>query len=134
MADGPPDFHAPPGREALGTMRPSTRSTTLTAPRPAACDPGERARPELRRSCPSIDISGRCQVAVKSQTTREIDKLGPGQLIGVGGPGPEWFIKTDGTLITVNGLAAGRGDNAKTYDGTYNKDGMCDWRRRARCE
>jgi hypothetical protein len=143
---------AKPSSSSSGLPDPS--ASTVQAPSgarpaetiaPALLAPCERARPSLERHCPRIDISGRCQVATHSQTTLEIDKLGPGELIGVGGPGPEWFIKSDGTLITVNGLAGGacdglqdvpgylgekvaasaprRGDSAKTYEGTYNKAG-----------
>lgn len=121
---------------------PSPLETRAAVP---ADDPCQRALPILRRSCPDIDMSTRCRVTTTTQTSLPIDELGPGQLIGVGGPGPEWFLQADGTLLTVNGLASGvckglqdipgylgakiaaeaprRGDSAKTYEGTFTKGG-----------
>lgn len=72
------------------------------------------------------------------------EKRGPGVFVNFSG-GPEWFLKGDGTLLTVNGTARGwckemtniiqyfgaqeqaqapkRGDSPKTYEGVFDKKG-----------
>lgn len=112
----------------------------------SACD---RALPKLRAACPRLasTFAGECEVASSpvNAVTVSVEELGPGSVIHFGVPGPEWFLREDGTLITVNGIAGGgcdglpdvptvvgrdtrtkaakRGDTAKTYEGTYGADG-----------
>lgn len=130
-------------------QRPATANSAAVAPAPQSSDPPRdacsRAAPLIERACPGLDITGRCQVAAVSQTTLRIEELGPGDILNIGVPGPEWFLTANGTLIAVNGVASGacrdlpdvpgtigqamitnaprRGDSEKTYEGTINKAG-----------
>lgn len=135
----------PPTIVGSTTVPPAPSSPPTPPPSSSPGDACARATPLIKSACVSLVIDGQCQVATVSQTTLAIDKLGPGEIVNIGVPGPEWFLKSDGTLIAVNGLASGacpglpdvpgtigqamitnaaeRGDSAKTYEGTFNKAG-----------
>lgn len=111
---------------------------------PSACDV---AMPKLRAQCPRAGgfLERECQASQHPfNTMMSIDDVQPGSVIHFG-VGPEWFLRDDGTLLTMNGAAASacdglqdiptfigratmanapkRGNTPKTYEGVYDKDG-----------
>jgi hypothetical protein len=86
------------------------------APRPAPPQPEVpsnacmRAVPMIRSACPKLadlKLDARCNLARESQTSLDIKKLGPGVLVNIGAPGPEWYFTMSGNLVAINGLASG---------------------------
>lgn len=90
--------------------------------------------------------SSRSSSSKPSETAMAIaDELRPGSVIHFGNPGPEWYLREDGTLLTMNGVASSscdglndvptflgltmtanapkRGNTPKTYEGVYGPDG-----------
>jgi hypothetical protein len=111
--------------------------------------PCDVALPKLKAACPRAGgfLERECQVASDSvnAVTVDIEQARPGSVIHFGNPGPEWFLRDDGTLLTMNGSAASfcrglddvptfvgramiasapkRGNTPKTYEGVYGPDG-----------
>lgn len=136
---------APSGSGASPQSPPASPST---AAQPDAC---ARVRAIVRTDCtPQVSaIAERCTVSNEPRVGIGVevgtpDTRGPGVFVNFAGS-PEWFLKDDGTLLTVNGTARGackgltniieyigsrerelapkRGDSPKTYEGVYDKAG-----------
>ncbi len=101
--DPPPAVQAKP---TATLERPQAVPSIATARNTCAA-----ALPSLRRLCPRAgDLRLERCIATERAVTAQLDArqigfLQPGQYVTFGEPGPEWFVRDDGTVLTNNGLA-----------------------------